>query len=443
MTDSKTRIQEPATSGLETLDIPDVSTNTRNNEFKAQAILAQAGKASSRLESWLAQNGWAGYDPYDIRGTRWYLALERSQSLSLRMIRRGAFWSVFRFPLQTRKLARVDKAVNPKGMGLFTSAFCRLYETTEDPVYLARARESGDWLLAHSSNDYPGTSWGYPFDWQSVVFIPKGTPSAVVSSIVGDGLWRLAHLTGESKYLDACVGVCEFILNGLNRTVIDEQTLCFSYTPLDDFLVHNANLLAAEFVARVAAEVRRPEWTEVAVRAGNFCLLEQREDGSVYYWGKAQNQNAPNHRDCYHSGFEIRSLWGLWEATADARFRDAALKYFDFFENAYITEHGSVNNLPGRLFPIDIHACAEALLCPAFMMRAAPERCLEIISRVLPWTISEMQNDDGSFANMAFEDGRVDRMPYIRWGQAWMLRALAEVQFAARHEQNIQQGRIA
>lgn len=394
-----------------------------------------ASRACLGLESWLALNGWAGYDPYDIRGTDWYLTFAQSESLAFRALRKAPFWLIYRFPLAARKLTRVSKMINPKGMGLFVTGFCRLFEATKDQAYLARARESADWLLAHPSLGYPGTSWGYPFDWQSVVFIPKGTPSAVVSSVIGDGLWDLARLTGESKYLDACVGVCEFILEGLNRTPINEEALCFSYTPVDDFQVHNANLLAAEFLARVGQHVGRPEFCETAIRAGNFFLAEQLEDGSVFYWGRAQNQNAPNHRDCYHSGFEIRSLWGLWKATGDTRFREAALKYFDFFEKSYIGDDGAVMNLPGRLFPVDIHACAEALICPAVMTEVATERCLGIISRVLPWIIKEMQNDDGSFANMAFEDGRVDRTPYIRWGQAWMLRALAEVQFAANQQE--------
>ena len=396
-----------------------------------EAIADKVWRARVLLERWVDRNGWAGFDPYDIRGTGWYLYMGRSETLALRAARKVLFKLIGHYPLTARKLANVQ-AINPKGIGLFVAAFCRLFEATEDQAYLERARECADWLLAHPSQGYPGTSWGYPFDWQSVVFIPRGTPSAVVSSVIGDGLWRLAHLTGETKYMDACLGVCDFIVQGLNRTEVNRETLCFSYTPLDKFLVHNANLFAAEFLARVGQYAGPRDWSETAVRAGNYFLLEQREDGSVFYWGEAQNQNAPNHRDCYHSGFEIRSLWGLWKATGDVRFHKAAVRYFEFFEESYIGEDGSVMNLPGVPFPVDIHACAEALLCPAVMSEAFPERCLKIISRTLPWVLNLMQNQDGSFAYMAFASGRVDHTPYLRWGQAWMLRALAELQFVLK-----------
>ena len=398
------------------------------NHHSLSELVAQA---SARLEAWVARNGWPGYDPYDIRGMGWYMALAQARSLPLRALRKVPFGLVNRYPLATRKLARV-KAINPKGMGLFTAAFCRLFEATRDEAYLERARECANWLLAHPNRKYPGMSWGYPFDWQSVVFIPQGTPSSVVSATVGDGLWHLARLTGDARYWDACAELCHFLHEGLNRTVFDERTICFSYTPVDEFLVHNANLFTAEFLARVGQRLGRAEWLEAATHAGNYALREQNEDGSIFYWGKLQNENAPNHLDCYHSGFEIRCLWGLWKATGDSGFRDAALRYFRFFQSAYIADDGAVMNLPGRVFPVDIHACAEALLCPAVMSEAVSEESRSIISRVVPWTLNLMQNRDGSFAYMAFENGQVDRTPYIRWGQAWMLRALAEVRLVSQ-----------
>jgi rhamnogalacturonyl hydrolase YesR len=387
--------------------------------------------ACLRLDKWLTVNGWAGYDPYDICGTSWYIRMASWQSVPLRVLRKVPLKLIEWYPQAARRVA-VRRAINPKGMGLLVAAYCRLYQATEDTAYLEKAEKCADWLLANTDKTDYGMGWGYPFDWQSVIFIPKGTPSVVVSTAVGEGLWLLHELTGKDRYLDACVEICHFILQGLNRTELDENTLCFSYTPLDHFLVHNANLFAAEFLARVGGQIGRREWSDIAVRAGNYFLLEQNDDGSVFYWGRVQNQNAPNHRDCYHSGFEIRSLWGLWKATGDLRFHKAALKYFDFFEESYLRDDGAVMNLPGAVFPVDIHACAEALLCPTTMSEAFPERFVKIICRTLPWIIKLMQNGDGSFAYIAYENGRVDRTPYLRWGQAWMLRALAELQFVVK-----------
>jgi rhamnogalacturonyl hydrolase YesR len=393
-----------------------------------QLTADRATKARARLENWIERNGWAGYDPYDIIGTEWYRSLMRAQSLPARAIRKVPVGLIHRYPLASRRLARL-KAINPKGMGLFVAAFCRLFEANGNKSHLARAKECADWLLTNPSQGYPGLSWGYPFDWQSKVFIPRGTPSVVVSTAVGDGLWHLARLTGEAVYMDACIEICQFVLHGLNRTVIDNETLCFSYTPVDDFLVHNANLFAAEFLARIGEQTGQSDWCDIGIRAGNYALSEQNEDGSIFYWGRRQNEHALNHLDCYHSGFEIRCLRGLGKATEDARFSQAALKYFAFFHKAYIGDDGEVMTTPGVVYPVDIHSCAEALLCPATLSAAAPEQTLQIVSNVLPWILKLMQNEDGSFAYTAFDERQVDRTPYMRWGQAWMFRALAEIEF--------------
>jgi hypothetical protein len=397
-------------------------------------IVQEASQARARLERWVESNGWAGYDPFDIIGTGWYRSLVGAQSLPLRALRRVPLGLIRRYPLAARKLARV-KAINAKGMGLFVAAFCRLFEVTGKEEYLTRARACADWLLAHPSSGYPGLSWGYPFDWQSVIFIPRGTPSVVVSTAVGDGLWHLARLTGEAVYQDACVEICRFILEGLNQTVIDKETICFSYTPLDDFLVHNANLFAAEYLARVGQNRGRTKWCEIGSRAGNYALTEQNQDGSLFYWGREQNQNVPYHLDCFHSGFEIRCLWGLWKATGDARFRQSALKYFEFFHQSYIASDGAVMTSPGKVYPLDIHSCAEALICPAVLNEVVPNEATDIISHALPWILKLMQNEDGSFAYIAYSERQVDRTPYMRWGQAWMLRALSEVEFACGSSQ--------
>ena len=326
-----------------------------------------------------------------------------------------------------RHLFRIEKRINPKAMGLFVRAYTRIFEATGDASFLQKAKICADWLLRNPSTGYPGLSWGYPFDWQSIVLIPRGTPSAVVSSIIGDGLWNLARVTGDARYADACDRIVQFLLRGLNKTEFNGSMLCFSYTPIDHYLVHSANLLAAEFIARIGRARGKSEWLDIAVRAGNFALSEMNDDGSLFYWGHSQNANSPNHLDCYHSGFEIRALIGLAEATGDSRFDKAARKYFHFFHKKYLRSDGAVQTLPGRLYPIDIHACAEMLLCTAVAQSFDAQRSRAFIGSTLPWILRTMRNTDGSFAYVAYSPHRIIRLPYIRWGQAWMLCALSEI----------------
>ncbi|MEM3658729.1 MAG: D-glucuronyl C5-epimerase family protein [Candidatus Hadarchaeum sp.] len=387
----------------------------------------------SRLDRWLEQNGWAGYDPYDIKGTPLFLYMQRlspQAPLFLRGIRGALFALEERYPLLMRKLFGVKKQINAKAMGLFAKAYLNLYEVTGEKRFKDKATKCLDWLVENPSAGYSGLCWEYPFHWQSKVFIPKGTPSAVVSCVVGDGFWKAYQVLGDKKYLDICESICRFLANDLNIDEIDGEYICFSYTPIDDFHVHNANLFAAEFLTRIGQELNQSHYVELGYRAARYALHEQNPDGSLYYWGGVQNHYSPNHIDHYHSGFEIRMLYGMWKLTGDSRYREATERYFRFYlDNLVIKTDGKIipKMTPKSLYPIDIHSCAEAILCNATLADEFEEARL-LLRGLCDWVVTNMQTEDGWFIYMIRKERNRERLveiPYLRWGQAWMLLALS------------------
>ena len=185
---------------------------------------------------------------------------------------------------------------------------------------------------------------------------------------------------------------------------LDAETICFSYTPVDDFHVHNANLFVAEFLARVGKELGRAKWVRLGERAAHYALVEQNPDGSLYYWGRVQNAYAPNHRDHYHSGFEIRALVGLWRSTGREEYRQAARRYFEFYCEQFwarVDNQLVPKMTPASLYPIDIHSCAEALLCVATLSSEFPQ-ARAMLPGVADWICKTMQTPEGWFIYMIY-----------------------------------------
>ena len=385
------------------------------------------------LDAWLETNGWRGYDPYDVKGTRIYLWLIQQGEdapLPVRVLRKTLVFFENQYPVWTRRFLGVRKDINPKGMGLFARGYLDLYQATGEIKFKEKALYCLNWLEDNPSEGYSGYCWGYPFDWQSVEFIPKGTPSAVVSSVVGDAFWRAYQVLEDQRYLDVCEGICKFFLKDLNIDQMDDGVVCFSYTPVDDFHVHNANLFVAEFLTRVGMKLDKKEYLEWGKRAASYALKEQNPDGSLYYWGKVQRQHNPDHIDHYHSGFEIRSLFKVGKWTGDSRFYQAADKYYRFYLENLISrtdQHVRPKMTPDALYPIDIHSCAEALLCNAALGEEYEEARL-LLPALSDWILNNLQTKAGWFIHRIQErKGRERRVeiPFIRWGQAWMLRALS------------------
>jgi hypothetical protein len=324
----------------------------------------------------------------------------------------------------------VKKQINAKGMGLFARAYLNLFETTGDEMYRKKALSCLEWLEQNPSKGYSGLCWGYPFDWQNVVFIPKGTPSAVVSSIVGDGFWTAYQVFGDCRYLEICDDICRFFVNDLNIDRLPNGNLCFSYTPLDDFHVHNANLFVGEFLTRVGHALSKQQYVEMGAHAAGYALSEQNPDGSLYYWGRVQDHHNPHHIDAYHSGFEIRALYGMSKWTGEARYQQAVRRYYAFYRNNLLTEHDRAirpKNTPNSVYPVNIHSCAEAILCSATVADELPE-AREVLPGLCRFVVSKMQTEAGWFIYIIRQTRageQVIKIPYMRWGQAWMLLSLS------------------
>jgi len=387
-------------------------------------IKAQVEQSLMGLDRWITQNGWTGFDPYDLKQ---HPLLAPSQTWGRKVLRQSILTTESFFPLLSRRLFRIAREINPKAMGLFASGYHILYETTQEEKYLRKAEEALSWLEAHPCSDYSGMCWGHPFSWQSKILIPKNTPSSVITAIIGDAFWRFYQSTQNHRFLQHCQSICDFFLHHLNIDALEEDSLCFSKTPLDHFHIHNGNLFVADFLIKVGKVSGRKDYLEMAEKALTYTLKQQNEDGSFCYWGKDQEKECKV--DHYHAGFEIRSLHSIWKSTGVKAIYETLRKCYRFYCETLFTSEGYPKMTPRSLYPINIHSCAEAILCHSTLAPDFPE-ATSYLRKCVPWILQTMQHSEGWFIYMVRKtkpgfDWKL-KIPYIRWGQAWMLRALAE-----------------
>lgn len=410
----------------------------------ADATRRAVAQSVAALDRWISANGWAGYDPHDVRGTPVFMFLLRPmRSVPMKIVRRLVLAPLTMFerayPRLTRRLLGVTPTVNAKGMALFARGYLQLWSATGNDGFRTKAIECLDWLEANRSPGYDEPAWGYPFDWQSGVITPARTPASVVTSAVGDAFWTAYRTLGDRRYLAICEGVCRGFLQYLRQDHMADGSICFSYTPLDDFHVHNANLLVAEYLARVGTETGNAEWVDIGVRAGSYALKEQNPDGSLYYWGRIQDWQCPKCIDHYHSGFEIRCLHALGKVTGRREFLDAAARYYRFYREQLLVSVGDdlmPKMTPAAVYPVNIHSCAEALMVAGTLADDFAE-ARESLDPIARWVVANMQTPAGSFVYMRRRSlGRtvVHAFPYMRWAQGWMLLALSQYLVAQQRE---------
>ena len=85
--------------------------------------------------------------------------------------------------------------------------------------------------------------------------------------------------------------------------------------------------------------------------------------------------------------------------------------------------------------PFDVHSAAQSLIT-LVELRGLRQDSLDLAQKVLNWTFENLRDPDGFFYYQKRSSGCV-KIPYMRWGQAWMLLALATVLETQAEEEKV------
>jgi hypothetical protein len=382
------------------------------------AAWARAHQALEALRSWVELRDFAGWDPYDgLNSPVLRVLCARSKWGRLACIQ-----AMKRSPVNLRRVLLVPPGHNPKALALFLEAYVKLARAWRDDACRSQAGRLVELLAASCTATPGGHGWGYNFDWQSrAFFAPRGTPTVVCSSFVGHALLDAYESLSNARALDLAVPIAGFLLTDLKR-LPENDTFCFSYTPLDDYAVHNANVLGASLLLRLSGVTGETAWRDAALGALAYTMRHQNPDGSWHY------SERPGSRwiDSFHTGFVLESIRRSFDLGEIDHYREAYRRGVTYYAANFFLSDGAPKYYHDRLYPIDIHSPAEAV---AFFS-AEKEGQAGLVRRVLGWTLDNMQDPSGYFY---FRRSRsiTNRIPYMRWSQAWMFRALASVLVAA------------
>ncbi|NIA14980.1 MAG: hypothetical protein GWP08_12975 [Nitrospiraceae bacterium] len=390
-----------------------------------------ARRWTAQLEEWILQNGLRGYDPFDVKA---HPFLQRAQPYPL--LRKGSSLLLDLFPVAARRLLNIPPTANAKAYALCAHAELRLHQVSGDETHLTRAMEHLDWLCEHRCPGGAGWSWGYPFDVSGRgIHRPAGTPVGVVTSVAGEA-FALAHaITGDARHRDAVGNIGDFFLVDINQMPQVDGTRCFSYTPVDEWPVHNANLHAVAHLFRTTAVTGDPSYRETAEPGLAFSLSRQRADGSWPYgeWSPTANYERTllDTVDHHHTGFVLRSLHEIHAFTQRPEIREAIVHGFGFYQRHLFTNDGIPRITTRSTYPVNIHACTEGIVCPAVLSGLVPD-ALPLAERTIEWTRRHMASPATGLPYYRKYPWFTNRLLCTRWGLAWTFYALCEYLYRAQ-----------
>jgi len=375
------------------------------------------------LVEYVENQNYSGYDPYDALNSS---ELNHINSKLFRVM----FTQFFVYsPINLRLFFHIDKGINPKALGLLLSAYSNLYKTRriERKFFDEVSSKLVTLLLENASNGFSGSCWGFNFNWNDVKRnAKKYTPTLVISSFVGNGFLDVYDITHNKKYMEIAESITHFILKDLHIREF-QNGICFSYSPIDDHVVHNANCLGAAFLSRVYQLNSDKNLLEYSRKAFEYSLSQQNKDGSWLFQLDAETGKIRNQID-FHQGFIIDSLCASInnKTLVDEKYLKGLKKAVVFYKNNQFFEDGrSLWRLPQK-YPIDIHHQAQGIITFSKLYSLFQDvEYLNFSKKIVEWTIENMQDKNGYFHYQKWPFF-TNKISYMRWGQAWMMLALSE-----------------
>ena len=378
------------------------------------------------LKEYCENEGFKGWDPYDGLNSKVFQALPfLKKSAICRLVVIQGFK---RCPVNLRRLALVPKEYNAKGIGLFLSGYCNLYNAVKANPKLAeslgspdslksRINELAELLISLQSKGYSGACWGYNFDWQArrLFLFPKFTPTVVASNFCATALMEAYEITREKRFLEIALSAAHFVINDLHRTEYKDGFL-FSYSPLQgNDTVFNASLLGSRLLSFCYKYTGNEEYCELAEQSIKACCSGQKPNGAWVY-GMLPVQSWV---DSFHTGYNLDALIAYQELTGDNKYRKYIEKGFEYYIQNFFEANGMPKYYDNRTA---IHCPGQLLVTLARLHKI--EEYKEIAEKVIDWTIRNMQDRKGYFYYQ-LKPGISSKISYMRWSNAFIFNAMS------------------
>ena len=369
--------------------------------------------AIEKLENHIISEEYRGYDPYDgLMSPIFKLPILKSNKII-----RFAFQQVFRrIPFNLRPILGIRKGLNPVTLGLFIQACTYLSKVFVDysDFYLSQIDYCVHELAKLRSLSYSGACWGYDFDWEArYAKIPAFMPTVVATGIIENGLYEYYCHFKDDRAKELILSAAEFVVSDLNRSY-DGGTFCFSYSPNDSQKVYNATMKGARILSHAYAISSDAKYIEEARKTVKFVIDHQNENGSWYY----SSGDARKWIDNIHTGYVLDCLRAYCDISYDADARACFDRGLEFYVKTFFNDDGTPKYYDNDTYPIDSTAIAQSILTLAQFGFS------DLGLKASAWAVANMQSDKGHFyyqKNRMF----VNKVPYMRWSNAWMFAALA------------------
>jgi len=383
-------------------------------------------RSFEKLRTYVESENFKGYDPYDTLNSpiKFKFFGRLVPILALQFQKRN--------PFNIRPLLGIKKEFNPKALGLFLYAYSKLQQHYPEKDYSNQLNVLFSTLKTMDSKGFSGYCWGYNFDWASSgKYIKAFSPNIVVTAFVAKGIFEYYQLTKNPEALAIMESVSQFIIKDLPKTETNEG-ICISYTTLGIDNCYNASLLAVVVLAQLYSINKDETLKTMSMKAVDFVVAKQHADG---HWNYSIDDNGKERVQIdFHQGYVIDCIADVMNycSIKNEAYTEAIKKGTAYYFKEQFFESGQSKWRLPKIYPVEIHNQTQGIITFA-KMNALHSSYLTFSQTIAQWTITNMQDKKGFFYYRKLKT-HTNKIPFMRWGQAWMFVALTDLLIILKQE---------
>ncbi len=379
--------------------------------------------AINKLSNYIINNNFKGYDPYDALTSPLFKKIKNPMigAIITQIFKKN--------PINLRNLFAIKPQDIPKGLGLMLKAFSLQYMITKEQTFKDICNKIYIRLIDLKSPDFPEYCWGCNFPWSNPnEYLPAYCPSVVVTSFVVEALAtykKISHLDDQEDIDKIILSASDYVMNRIPHFYLPEG-IAIAYTHRSKEICYNASLLAMQILLRAYEISQDRILLDTSEKAVNYVISKQHSDG---HWNYSINPISQKERVQvdFHQGFILDSLLDYFKQTNDYSVLKSIKKGINFYKFIQFSPEGISKWRYPKEYPIEIHNQSQGIITFSKMSKFI-DGCLDFATSIAKWTIQNMQDKEGYFYYQKYPL-IINKIPYMRWSQAWMLLALTTLEY--------------
>lgn len=377
------------------------------------------------LYSWVSNNQYVGWDIYDGLNSNLTQKIKNPYfKMFLLQVNKYS-------PINMRNILKIEKGIDLKGMALFAQSYASLYNTTKEEKYLIEMNRSIDFIKNKSlKKEYGYDCWAshyYPY-----ITFDKSTLSVEAPDIIGTGQAIIAlidsyNITKNVDDKNIAINAADYLVDEFFQN--EGQYPFFAYSKSGSKPKHitlNASAQAIEALSVVLSIGENPKYRSICEKAFQTLMQTQKENGSWDYSIHMDGSKKRAQLD-FHQGYMIDGLLAYLPYSENKKdVIECIEKATNYYQNIMFHKNGSSYFRYPSPFPVDIHNQAQGIISFSKLSKL-DDMHMEFARHVISWTLNNMQDNSGYFYYQKWPFFK-NKIPHMRWGQAWMMLAMATYQ---------------